>query len=122
MEQFSIGLGIGAGLGMGLSLIKGKNGQRLGKPIQRQAYGTKADFDALTNSIANVKTSWQQVKSSIPPVKKEFEVFEKNLEYYQLSITRIIDDLQKETKDWKGVLSVYKYKLKGVNDNIAKKL
>lgn len=99
MKHFSLGLAVGAGFGMVLSLFKDKNGQRLGQPLQDQFQGTKEDFGDLTDAIASLKEAQQELNASLPPAKKELTAFEKDLQYYQLSISRIIAQLQEQAQE-----------------------
>lgn len=98
MKHFSLGLAVGAGFGMILSLFKDKNGQRLGQPIQDQFQGTKEDFGDLTDAITSLKDAQQELSASLPPAKKDLTSLEKDIQYYQLSISRIIAQLQEKTQ------------------------
>lgn len=98
MKKFSLGLAVGAGFGMVLSLFRDKNGRRLGQPIQDQFQGTREDISDLTNAIGSLQEARQELNASLPPVKKNLTELEKDIQYYQMSISRIIAQLQKQTQ------------------------
>lgn len=96
MKHFSLGLAVGAGFGMVLSLFEDKNGNRLAKPVQKQFSAVKDDVTSLTNAIADLKTAQQELKDATPIAKQGLTEVEKEIEYYQLSVSRIVDSLQQE--------------------------
>ena len=94
MKHFSLGLAVGAGFGVVLSLFKDKNGNRLFPSAQKQINSVKEDFSDLSASSKNLKIAKQKLKESLPQAKNTISELEKEVEYYQIGINRIIAKLK----------------------------
>ena len=94
MKHFSLGLAVGAGFGVVLSLFKDKNGNRLFPSAQKQINSVKEDFSDLSASSNNLKIAKQKLKESLPQAKNTISELEKEVEYYQIGINRIIAKLK----------------------------
>ena len=97
MKHFSLGLAVGAGFGVVLSLFKDKKGNRLFPSAQKQIKSVKEDFTDLSTSSKKLKIAKQELKESLPQVKKTISELEKETEYYQIGINRIIAKLKAKT-------------------------
>ena len=97
MKHFSLGLAVGAGFGVVLSLFKDKNGNRLFPSAQKQINSVKEDFSDLSSSSNNLKIAKQKLKESLPQAKNTISELEKEVEYYQIGINRIIAKLKAKT-------------------------
>ena len=97
MKHFSLGLAVGAGFGVVLSLFKDKNGNRLFPSVQKPINSVKEDISDLTDSSKKLKTAKQELKESLPQAKKAISELEKEVEYYQIGINRIIAKLKAKT-------------------------
>lgn len=96
--NFNVGLATGAALGVIFSLLKLKNGKRLGQSIQDQGQAVKGDATNLAQAIANLKRARQELNDTLPASKKAFSELQNDFEYYQMSISRLIDELQKQAE------------------------
>ena len=97
MKHFSLGLAVGAGFGVVLSLFKDKNGNRLFPSAQKQINSVKEDFSDLAVSSKKLKTAKQELKESLPEAKRAISELQNEVEYYQISINRIIAKLKGKT-------------------------
>ena len=97
MKRFSLGLAVGAGFGVVLSLFKDKNGDRLFPPVQKQIKSVKEDISDISVANNKFKAAQQELKKSLPLAKKTFSELQNEIEYYQISINRIMDKLKAKT-------------------------
>ncbi|RMC24224.1 MULTISPECIES: hypothetical protein [unclassified Lactobacillus] len=96
--NFNVGLATGAACGIILSLFKFKNGRRLGQSIQDQGQATKKDATNLAQAISNLKNARQELNDTLPASKRAISALQNDFEYYQMSISRLIDELQKQAE------------------------
>ena len=94
MKHFSLGLAVGAGFGVVLSLFKDKNGNRLFPAAQKPINSVKEDISDLAVSSKKLKTAKQELKESLPEAKRAISELQNEVEYYQISINRIIAKLK----------------------------
>ncbi|WP_294836538.1 hypothetical protein [uncultured Lactobacillus sp.] len=97
MKRFSLGLAVGAGFGVVLSLFKDKNGDRLFPPVQKQIKSVKEDISDISEANNKFKAAQQELKKSLPLAKKAASELQNEIEYYQISINRIIGKLKAKT-------------------------
>ncbi|MBC6342905.1 hypothetical protein ERK18_07825 [Lactobacillus kimbladii] len=94
MKHFSLGLAVGAGFGFVLSLFKDQNGNRLFPSVQKPINSVKEDINDLAVSNKKLKTAKQELKESLPEAKRAISELQNEVEYYQISINRIIAKLK----------------------------
>jgi len=97
MKRFSLGLAVGAGFGVVLSLLKDQNGDRLLPPVQKQIKSLKEDISEISAANNKFKAAQQEFKKSLPLAKKAASELQNEIEYYQISINRIIGKLKTKT-------------------------
>lgn len=91
--NFSVGLVIGAATGTILSLIRFKNGQRLGQPLQDQSQATQNDINNLKKTLNNLQEAKQKLNDALPAGKKTSVELENDFKYYQMKVDRILKNL-----------------------------
>ncbi|MBA1395209.1 hypothetical protein EQ500_15275, partial [Lactobacillus sp. XV13L] len=96
MKHFSLGLASGAAAGVVVSLLRDKNGNRLGKQLREGVQATRKDADNLSNALHSLKDAGQELSDALPQAEKSLTELQKEIEYYEMSVSRLIDHLQEQ--------------------------
>ncbi|MDF7669553.1 hypothetical protein [Lactobacillus sp. ESL0703] len=99
MKHFSLGAAAGAVIGIVLSLLTDKEGSRFGAPIKREVDETKEDTSNFLTAIANLKDAKQELADAIPLAEKSIIALQKDIEYYQMKLDRLIKDLKEQNNN-----------------------
>ncbi|MDF7638514.1 hypothetical protein PT285_03705 [Lactobacillus sp. ESL0791] len=100
MKKWSLGLVIGAAAGVIISLVKDKNGHRLGGPLKNEVTAFGNDVSELALNIGKLKNAKRQLAAELPAAQQTVSELNSKIKHYQDDTAELTNKMKKSYTDF----------------------
>lgn len=94
MKHLSLGLAFGLSAGFVLSLLKDKDGHRLGEPLKENLENTKIDAVNLQQNLAKAKNAVDSLTTNMPTAETAINGIQSDISNFRTHTERNLNEMQ----------------------------